>query len=319
MSSTIRSHVCVKKCMKQHRHLFYQNANSIKRTILNLPPHELNHRKVHLFRGCISRHNLSSNTRQMQSQGGCHSYHHYNIRGCMCSTGPFQYRWLKGYIYSSCYHHHQIGSIHFSHCYHIFPWLCAWDVCCITFCHLLHIHSGKTGNLFSLLVCSLWWVQIVGFVLACRSCSFVCTLHHLIFIIVQTYLKTLPVRYILSSVWVRLSIFFQLSIIQYVRLCVFSLPISVGMIERIYIRCLIIIMKSEVWTITHCYRVRSRNNGMRCMSFYILITWTQSQGGSFLRKSYQSTWFSPTTTQPQSRETPNTPPHDLNHWMVHLS
>ena len=119
------------------------------------------------------------------------SYFHYNIWGCMYSTGPFQYRWLKGYIYSSCYYHHQIESIHLSHCYHIFPWLCAWDVCCIIFCHLLHIRSGKTGNLFSLLLCSLWWVQIFGYVLACRSYSFVCTVHHLIIIIVQTYLKAL--------------------------------------------------------------------------------------------------------------------------------
>ena len=57
-------------------------------------------------------------------------YFSYNIWGCMYSTGPFQYRWLKGYISRSCYHH-QIGSIHLSHCYHIFPWLCAWDV---TYC-----------------------------------------------------------------------------------------------------------------------------------------------------------------------------------------
>ena len=60
-----------------------------------------------------------------------------------------------------------------------------------------------------------------------------------------------PVRYILSSVWVRLSIFSPLSVIQYVGLYVFSLPISVVMIEIIYKLCLIII-KSEVWTITHC-------------------------------------------------------------------
>ena len=103
-------------------------------------------------------------------------YFHYNIWGCMCSTGPFQYEWLKGCIYSSCYYHHQIGSIHLSHCYHIFPWLCVWDVWYIIFCYLLHIHSGKTGNLFSLLLCSLWWVQIVGFVLAWRSYSFICAL-----------------------------------------------------------------------------------------------------------------------------------------------
>ena len=118
-------------------------------------------------------------------------YFHCNIWICMCSTGQFQYMGLKGYIYSSCYYHHQIGSIHLSHCCHIFPWLCAWDVCYIIFCHLLDIRSGKTGNLFSLLLCSLWWVQIVGYVLACRSYSFVCIVHHLIFIIMQTYLKTL--------------------------------------------------------------------------------------------------------------------------------
>ena len=118
-------------------------------------------------------------------------YFHYNIWGCMCSTNPFQYRWLKRYVYSSCYYHHQIGSIHLSHCYHIFPWLCVWDVCYIIFCYLFHIHSGKTGNLFSLLLCSLWWVQIVRYVLTWRSYSFICTLHHSIIIIVQAHLKIL--------------------------------------------------------------------------------------------------------------------------------
>ena len=112
------------------------------------------------------------------------------IWGCMYSTGPFQFRWLRGYTHRSCYYHHQIGGINLAH-YHIFPWLCAWDVCYILFCHLLHIHSGTTGILFSLLLCSLWWVQIVGYVLAWRSCSFVCKVVHLIIIMVQTYLKTL--------------------------------------------------------------------------------------------------------------------------------
>ena len=60
----------------------------------------------------------------------------------------------------------------------------------------------------------------------------------------------MPVRYILSSVWVKLSIFSLLSIIQYVGLCFFF--ISLVVIERIYILCLIIIIKSEVWTNTHC-------------------------------------------------------------------
>ena len=55
-------------------------------------------------------------------------HYHCYIWGCMCSTGPFQFRGLKGYIHSSCYYHHQIGSISLTHSYHIFPWLCAWDV-----------------------------------------------------------------------------------------------------------------------------------------------------------------------------------------------
>ena len=57
---------------------------------------------------------------------------------------------------------------------------------------------------------------------------------------------------ILSGVWVRLSIFSQLAILQYLGLCVFSLPVFLVMIERICILCFIIIIKSEVSTITHC-------------------------------------------------------------------
>ena len=180
-------------------------------------------------------------------------------------------------IYSSCYCHHQIGSIHLSHCFQIFPWLCAWDVCYIISCHLLYIHSRKTGNLFSLELCSLWWVQIVGYVLACRSYSFVCILYHLIIIMCKLYWHwnyKMPVRYDLSSVWIGLSIISQLSIIQYVGLCVFSLPISFVMIERIYILCLIIIIKSEVWTITHCLLLGHETMVCTvCLSIFFFWDW----------------------------------------------
>ena len=183
----------------------------------------------------------------------------------MCLTGPLQYRWLKGYIYSSCYH--QMGSIHLSNCYHIFPWLCIWDVCYIIYFHLLHIRSEKTGNLFSLLLCSSSWVQIVGYVLVCRSYLFVCTVHHLIIIIAQHYLEPLN----------------QLSIIRYVGLCVFSLPISLVMIDIIYILCLIIIIKSEIWTITHCLGL-GHETIVCTMSFYILLNmwWVIARTSSWL-------------------------------------
>ena len=137
-----------------------------------------------------------------------------------------------------------------------FPWLCAWDVCYIIFCHLLHIRSGKSGNLFSSLLRSLWWVQIFGYVLACRSYrlfeQYTISLSSLCKLIWRHWTYKMPVRYILSSVCVRLLIFSPLSIIQYVGLYIFSLPISVVMIGRIYTLCLIIIIKSEVWPITHC-------------------------------------------------------------------
>ena len=80
----------------------------------------------------------------------------------------------------------------------------------------------------------------------------------------------MAVRYILSSVWVRLSIFSQLSIIQYMGLCVFSLPISLVIIERIYtLSC----YHHQIESVNYypLFRVRSWNNGMRCMSLYIFI------------------------------------------------
>ena len=115
-------------------------------------------------------------------------------------------------------------------------------------------------------------------VLACRLHSFVCTVHHLIIIIVQIIWRhwtyKMPVRYILSSVWVRLSILSLLTIIQSVGLYVFSLSISLVMIEKIYMLCLFIIIKSDVWTITHCLGLGHETmvSGV-CLSIFLLIYW----------------------------------------------
>ena len=49
------------------------------------------------------------------------------------SIDPFQFRWLKACIYSSCYYHHQIGSVNLTHFYHIV-------VVCLR-CFLHHILS----------------------------------------------------------------------------------------------------------------------------------------------------------------------------------
>ena len=97
--------------------------------------------------------------------------------------------------------------------------------------------------------------------------------HHCANFIWRRWTYKMPVRYDLLSVWVRLSIFSQLSIIQYVGLCVFSLPISFVMIEIIYILCLIIIIKSEVWTITNCLGLGHETMVCAvCLSIFLVIT-----------------------------------------------
>ena len=163
---------------------------------------------------------------------------HYNIWGCMCSTGPFQFRWLKEYIYSSCHYHHQIGSINLTHSYHIFRG-CVPEMFVapysVTYCIYI---PGKREVCFHY-YCAVYddLKELDMFCLADRIRLFVhnsISLSSLCKLFWRQWTDKMPVRYILSRVWVRLSIFSQLSIIQYMGLCVFSLPISLVMIGRIY-------------------------------------------------------------------------------------
>ena len=71
-------------------------------------------------------------------------------------------------------------------------------------------------------------------VLVCSYKEYTISLSSLCKLIWRHWTSKMPVRYILSGVWVRLSIFSPLSIIQYVGLYVFSLPNSLVMIEIIF-------------------------------------------------------------------------------------
>ena len=95
--------------------------------------------------------------------------------------------------------------------------------------------------------------------------------HHCANFIWRHWIDKMLVRYNLSSVYVRLSIFSQLSIIKYMGLCVFRLPISFVHAERIYVLCLIFIIKSEVWTITHC--LGSGHETMVCAVCLSIFLW----------------------------------------------
>ena len=121
----------------------------------------------------------------------------------------------------------------------------------------------------------IYYMHIFGYTMAHGSYPFVYVLHHLIIIIMQTYLKAL-------NLWNDWQIYFVervskinqiLSIIltQFMGLCVFNLPNSLTMIVRIHLLYLTIIIKSEVWAIYPFVMVRSWNNGIRCMSFHFLV------------------------------------------------
>ena len=79
----------------------------------------------------------------------------------------------------------------------------------------------------------------------------------------------IPVRYILSSVWVRWSIFSPLSILQYVG-CMFSVYPFLLWWLREYIYFVLLSSSNGSMNYYPLFRVRSWNNGVRCMSFYIL-------------------------------------------------
>ena len=187
----------------------------------------------------------------------------------MCSTGPFQYRWLKGYIYSSCYYHHQIGCIQLSHCYHIFSMV----VCLRCLLHRimsLIAYTFRENREFVFII-------IVQFLMSANSRIRFCLQ------IVLVCLYSTPSNYhhcanlsgdielikCQSDIFCRVcKIKNILSVIHYTicRAVCFSLPISLLMIEIIYILCRIIIIKSEIRTITHCLGLGHET--MKCFALY---------------------------------------------------
>ena len=89
--------------------------------------------------------------------------------------------------------------------------------------------------------------------------------HHCANFIWTHWTLKMPVRYNLSSVWVRLSKFSQLSTLS-------VYPFSLWWLrEYNYILCLTIIIKSEVWTITHCLGLGHET--MVCAVYFSIFFW----------------------------------------------
>ena len=155
------------------------------------------------------------------------------------------------------YHYHQHHYIHFYYYYHYYQ------------CYREKTVGNNRDSVFIIIVP--FMMNANSRIRFCLQIVFVCLYitpshyHHFANLSEDIELMKCLSDIFLSSVWVRLSILFQLSIIQYMGLCVFSSPSSLVMIERIY-------------TLSYCHHlirsmnyhqlfwVRSWNNGMRCMS-----------------------------------------------------
>ena len=156
----------------------------------------------------------------------------------MCWTDPFEFRWLKEYIHNPSYYHHQIGSIHLSHCCHIFPWLCVWDGCTIIFCHLLHIYIP--GTLGFHYWCSVYgickWSDTLWPVGRVRLfADYTISLSSLCRLIWKHWTTKMLVRYMMPSVCLRLRQFSQLSLYSlYGAVCLQLTQLSCDDRENVY-------------------------------------------------------------------------------------
>ena len=108
-------------------------------------------------------------------------------------------------------------------------WWCAW--CCTIICCRLHIYSGKAGFWFFYYCAVSWCAQIIEYIMAQWSYSFVCILHHHIIIIIQSHeMEGIEVvRYLAGTfcrVCLSVSKLSELFVFQCIGLCVISLPIS---------------------------------------------------------------------------------------------
>ena len=86
---------------------------------------------------------------------------------------------------------HQIGCIHLSHCYHIFPCL----RCLLHHILLLIAYTSRENREFVFIIIGQFLMSSNGRIRFGLKIVFVSsTLHHLIIIIVQTYLKSLNIK-----------------------------------------------------------------------------------------------------------------------------
>ena len=138
-----------------------------------------------------------------------------------------------------------------------FPWLCVWGSCIIIFCQFLHIDPGKTEFLFPLLLFSLWcaksWAhygKLVVFV-----CFHMTLCHYYNHIDLSEGFEHINYLSIISCKS-------QPFLFCLLRLC-----------EYLYFIL-------QIVNINHYVRLVGKNNVVRCLCCYVLITWINVDPGS---------------------------------------
>ena len=146
--------------------------------------------------------------------------------------------------------------INLTHCCHIFRWLCAWGAVPSYAVGFIYI----PGQLVFIYFITAQFYDVRKYSGTLRPDGRTRLFAHyttsslsLRRRIWKYWTSKMLLRYILSSVYLILSQFPQLSFMQYMGLCVFSLPIYLMMIVRISVLYLIIVtIKTEVWPICQC-------------------------------------------------------------------
>ena len=199
------------------------------------------------------------------------------IENKLCNDSKVLNNTIIRYVYSSCYHHHQIESIHLSHCYHIFRG-CVSEVFVtsysVTYCIYI---PGNREFVF---------IIFVQFMMSANSQI------RIDLKIVFVYLYITPSNYhhcasfsedielikCLSDIVCRVcewdKAYFLSCPLQNTWVCVFSVdPFSLWWLrEYIYIYTLSYYHhRNGSMNYYPLFRVRSWNNGVCCMSFCILI------------------------------------------------
>ena len=176
------------------------------------------------------------------------------------------------------------------------PWLCAWGGCIVISCQF-HIYPRIVGFCFFYCCAVLWCVQIIiaqwSYFLLALYTTLLSSLCRRIW---RYWTSKILVRYILLSVCLRLNQFSRLSFMQYMGLCVFSLPISLMMIVRICKIYHIIIVESEVWPNCHCLGLGHETKVCTvCLSIFLWGLFFSSQVSitkfQFIKGHYNTSGF----------------------------